>query len=113
MPSGEGTEAGLAAAGRTDSEGTFYLNAIDSGQSGAGTKVGEYIVSVMKQRGDPVPTRAADALPGSPPLNLKIQDLLPVTYKSAATSPLRATVKQGRNTFRFDLDSSARGGEKR
>jgi len=36
-----------------------------------------------------------------------VWDVLPVVYKHAVTTPLRATVKKGKNTYRFELDSSA------
>ena len=42
----------------------------------------------------------------------EIRDLLPAVYKLATTSPLRATVKPGTNTYRFELDSKPRGSPK-
>lgn len=106
---GEG-QAGMPAAGRTGPDGTFRLNAVGGARTGAGTKVGEYVITVLKQVGDPLPGRD----PGNPPTapaDTRVRDVLPTIYKTGATSPLRATVKQGKNTFRFELDSSARVGK--
>jgi len=98
--------AGLPAAGRTTATGTFRLNAGGGVKPGAGTKVGEYVVTIVKQESDPLPAPDPNA-PSSAPPDMKVRDLLPTVYKLAATSPLRATVKKGRNTFRFELDSQA------
>ena len=103
--------AGLPAAGRTGPGGTFLLNAVGGARSGGGTKVGEYVVMVIKQESDSLPARDPNA-PPSPPVDMKIRDLLPTIYKLGATSPLRATVKQGKNTYRFELVSSAAAGAK-
>ena len=98
--------AGLPAAGRTGKGGAFHLNAVGGAKSGAGTKVGEYVVSVVKQEVDLPPAKDPNA-PPAPPGDIKLRDLLPTIYKVGTTSPLRATVKQGKNTYRFELDSSA------
>lgn len=102
--SGQGV-AGLPAAGRTGKAGAFHLNAVGGAKSGAGTKVGEYVVSVVKQEVDLPPATDPNA-PSAPPGDIKLRDLLPTIYKLDTTSPLRATVKQGKNTYRFELDSS-------
>jgi len=97
--------AGLPAAGRTGVDGSFRLYAGGGATPGAGTKVGDYIVTVIKQEADPVPPPDLNA----PPPTLKqseVRDLLPTIYKLAATSPLRATVKPGKNSYRFELDST-------
>jgi hypothetical protein len=106
---GEG-EAGLPAAGRTGAGGTFRLNAIGGARSGAGTKVGEYVVTVMKQESDPLP----EPDPNAPPtiVEIRVRELLPKAYRLPATSPLKATVKKGMNTYRFELSSSAVAGPK-
>ena len=64
------------------------------------------MVTVTKQDHDPVPPPDPDKPPSGPP-NVKVWDVLPVVYKHAITTPLRATVKKGKNTYRFELDSSA------
>ena len=100
-------KAGLPAAGRTDAKGIFRLNAAGGARFGAGTKIGDYIVTVSKMDHDPVPPPDPNGLPGPPP-NVKVWDVLPTVYKHATTTPLRATVKKGKNTFRFDLASDAK-----
>jgi hypothetical protein len=101
--------AGLPAAGRTGPDGSFRLNAGGGAKPGAGTKVGDYIVTVIKQESDPVPPPDLDKPPALPPEN-EVRDLLPTRYKLGATTPLRATVKQGKNVYRFELDSKAMAG---
>ncbi len=103
-----GGVAGLPAAGRTGPDGGFRLNAGGGARPEAGTAVGEYVVTVIKQESDPLPAPDLDAPPRPPPANIEVRDLLPTIYKLGTTSPLRATVKPGTNSFRFDLDSKAR-----
>ena len=81
---------------------TFRLNAGGGATPGAGTKAGDYVVTVIKQEGDPVPPPDLNAPPILPP-EIKVRDLLPTVYKLRTTSPLRATVKKGTNTYRFEL----------
>lgn len=98
-------QGGLPGAGRTGPEGGFQLNAVSGAKSGAGTKIGEYVVTVIKQESDAAPAPDPNA-PPIPPGDIKVRDLLPTIYKLGSTSPLRATVKQGRNSYRFELSSS-------
>ena len=100
-------QGGMPAAGRTGAGGTFRLNAVGGAKSGAGTKVGEYIVTIVKQESDALPAPDPNG-PPVPPGDIKLRDLLPVIYKLGTSSPLRATVKQGKNTYRFELDSAAK-----
>jgi len=85
----------LPATGFTDATGRFVLSARGAGL-GRGTTVGDYIVIVKKEV---VPPGQEEAL--SPIVELHT----PVQYLQKETSPLRATVKQGRNRFEFDLAS--------
>lgn len=85
----------LPAAGFTDANGRFVLSARGAGL-GRGTTVGDYIVIVKKEF---VPPGQEEAL--SPLVELQT----PLQYLQKETSPLRATVKQGRNRFEFDLTS--------
>lgn len=101
-----GGPPGLPAAGRTDAKGGFRLNAAGGARPGSGTKIGDYIVTVTKMDHDPVPAPDPNGPPAPPP-NVKVWDVLPTVYKNATTTPLRATVKKGRNTCRLELDSSA------
>lgn len=108
-PSAAASDAavGLPAAGRTGADGSFRLNAGGGATPGAGTKAGDYIVTVIKQESDSLPPPDLSA----PPPDFKeieVRDLLPVIYKLGTTSPLRATVKPGENTYRFELDSKTR-----
>jgi hypothetical protein len=105
-PESGGPAGGLPAAGRTDTTGAFRLNAAGGATFGAGTKIGDYIVTVTKQDHDPVRPPDPDKPPAAPP-SVKVWDVLPPVYKSEITTPLRATVKKGKNTCRFELDSKA------
>lgn len=109
VSSADEARAGLPAAGRTGPDGAFRLNAGGGAKPGAGTKVGDYIVTVIKQESDPLPPPDLEKPPAAPP-EITVRDLLPDVYKLAATSPLRATVKKGDNVYRFDLDSTSRAG---
>jgi hypothetical protein len=105
-PESSGPAGGLPAAGRTGPDGVFRLNAAGGAKFGAGTKIGDYLVTVSKQDHDPVPPPDPDKPPSGPP-NVKVWDVLPVVYKDAVTTPLRAAVKKGKNSYRFELDSKA------
>ena len=102
-----GGAVGLPAAGRTGTDGSFRLNAGGGATPGAGTAVGDYVVTVIKQESKPVPPPDLDA-PPTPPPESEVRDLLPAIYKLATTSPLRATVKPGINSYRFELDSQGK-----
>ncbi len=102
-----GEAVGLPAAGRTGADGGFRLNAGSGATPGAGTAVGDYVVTVIKQESKPLPPPDLDAPPAAP-AEPEVRDLLPAVYKLSATSPLRATVKPGTNTYRFELDSKAK-----
>lgn len=108
---------GLAAYGRTGANGTFRLTTSQGGRKLGGAPVGDYVVTVVKWRNrledlgpqpDPEDTVAAakwqaeaDRLGSLPP-----DYVVPQAYGDKATSPLKATVKKGRNTgpdFTFEL----------
>ena len=57
---------------------------------------GEYVVTVT-------PPLLEPPLPGKGPAVFKKYPLIPEKYRLEATSDLRATVKKGPNTFRFQL----------
>ena len=103
-----GDARGVPAVGRTGPDGTFQLRALDSGRPfTAGTAVGQYIVTVVKQE---IPALSDPELinnppPVMPPAMLEPRDLLPAVYVSTAKSPLRAEVQKGDNQFRFELSS--------
>jgi hypothetical protein len=110
---------GLVAYGRTDSTGKFRLTTSQGGKRLGGAPVGDYAVTVVKWRNrleelgpqpDPSDGSAAgkwqaeaDRLNSLPP-----DYIVPKSYGEKAASPLKATVKKGRNTgpaFTFDLTS--------
>jgi len=88
VPVGEGD----LAYGQTDAQGICVIQTIQ-GAGGAGTTLGEYIITVRKA----VPTGY-----------MQVEEHVPALYRSETTSPLRLTVTPGRNAFAFDLDSRAR-----
>lgn len=102
---GEGT-VGVPAVGQTGADGTFSLRALQSGRPvTAGTAVGQYIVTVVKQQIPAMsdPEFVKNPPPVIPPEMLEPKDLLPAVYRSATKSPLRAEVQEGKNQFRFEL----------
>lgn len=112
---------GLGAAGTTDAAGVYRLNPLN-GRAEGGTLVGDYLVAVRKwQYEDPGPPpdpsdRKAYAVwqqKSMKAANREPTYVTPKPYGDAATSGLKATVKQGRNTgaaFSFDLKSDFTGG---
>jgi hypothetical protein len=101
---------GLPAVGLTGPGGRFKLTSTGGGVPEAGAVAGEYKVVISKQEvegtGKPIeePTTApvrSTAYPKQP----QVTFIVPRGYERADTSGLRATVKQGKNTFQFELDS--------
>jgi hypothetical protein len=116
--------AGLPANGVTNATGTFHLTAARGGGRSKGTAVGEYVVIVSKSRGRmpdlPMPADGSPQLERWNAEALRLAALppiheLPAEYAEVATSPLRVTVKPGRNTgpsMRFELEGKADRPEK-
>ncbi len=99
------TPRGLTAVGRTKADGTFQLNAIAGARDAAGTAVGAYAITSVKQEGPPIPEPDASGyLPPAPP-NMEVRDVVPKVYGSPTTTPLRAEVNNGKNRFQFKLIS--------
>ena len=92
------SSAGSAAAGFTDAQGRFVLSARGA-RLGAGTTAGDYVVIISKTVIPP-----GEEAKASP----KIVLVTPPIYEVKETSPLRATVKNGRNRFEFDLKSDSK-----
>jgi len=93
---------GLMAAGKTDADGVFTLNASRGKKFGRGTTVGNYIVTVSKltpYKIDRVTGEPTDVLLPEP------KQLMPRVYTTISDSPLRASVSKGLNEFRFELSS--------
>jgi hypothetical protein len=110
--------AGLAAFGQTDAKGIYRLTTVQGGKKLGGAPVGDYTVTVKKYRNrfaelGPPPTPEQDPK-GYAAFKaeydrletLPLESLIPAGYAEMATTPLRATVKPGRNVgpaFTFDL----------
>lgn len=86
------TADGLSAVGLTREDGGYVLNATEGKQYGKGTLQGQYAVMVRKMVPDPNG--------GQKPVLAS-----PARYASRETTPLTATVVQGRNSLDFDLSS--------
>lgn len=109
---------GIAAGGMTLADGSFRLTSNRGGRRNAGAVAGEYVVTVAKWRDDnpPMPPEPDSADPdilrkrreweAAMAARKPLVSLVPKRYGDAATSDLKATVKVGRNTFRFDLRSN-------
>ena len=103
---------GLAAAGRTNADGTFQLNA-QGASPGRGTVAGEYVVTVRKvvAAAGAGPTSTDDPnygkeLPDISGRDAQAKSLVPEVYTDAKTSPLKASVQRGKNTFQFDVKTA-------
>jgi hypothetical protein len=84
-------KTGIPAAGKTDAEGRFRLNATQGKKYGKGTVMGDYVVTVQKLFW---PEGATEP-----------DHITPLVYENSKDSPLRATIVKGRNTFEFALTS--------
>lgn len=112
-PAEEGQSGAIPATGRTKADGRFRLNAIADARPGAGTSLGKYVVTIVKHESGPLPEPdASGVLPPAPP-SREAKNVLPSVYGDVLKSPLRADVRAGKNTFRFELDSSARAEKSR
>lgn len=105
---------GLAAAGRTGVDGSFRLNA-QGAKPGQGTATGEYVVTVRKVATSASlgPTSTDDPNYGKTVPDISGRDdqvkwLVPENYGNAKTSPLKATVEPGKNSFRFEVVSGGK-----
>jgi hypothetical protein len=117
------SDSAVAAGGQTDEKGVFNLTSARAGSRGRGATEGAYVVTIRKYRNPvedlgPMPDPQNDQ-DGSAKwqaeaarLNrLPPESLIPASYADAATSPLRAEVKKGRNTFTFDLTFELKSAE--
>jgi hypothetical protein len=104
-------DTSLPAVGLTDTDGRFRMTSTGGGQPEAGAVVGEYAVVVSKQEveGTGSTIDEVDSAPAPSttyPRQPRITDIVPPAYGRADSSILRATVKPGRNVFRFELEST-------
>ena len=81
----------------------------------AGAAAGDYVVMVTKVEVPPVievPTDHPDygkaVMPTGAEKQSKVKYVVPQSYGDPKKSPLKATVKQGANTFKFEIDSKAK-----
>jgi hypothetical protein len=112
------SDSAVAAGGQADEKGVFNLTSARAGSRGRGATEGAYVVTIRKYR-----NRVEDLGPMPDPQNdqngaakwqaeaarlnrLPPESLIPASYGDAATSPLRAEVKKGRNAFTFELKSA-------
>lgn len=106
---------GLGAAGKTQADGSFTLNARGA-QPGAGTTIGDYAVTVSKiEMPKIVEIDEDDPRYGTPEQdriqqeasNAKPKVIVPEKYSDSETSPFTAQVVSGQNEFAFDVSSKA------
>jgi len=110
---------GLFASGLTATDGTFTLNTAAPGATpGGGAVSGEYQVAILKLNSTAGRTTDDPNDPNYDPLASVSENpnapkkqtyLVPRAYGDASTSGLRATVKKGENTLKFELDSKFGG----
>jgi hypothetical protein len=98
---------GKSAYARTDVKGFFQLTAVQGGQSGTGTMIGNYLVAISKDipSREPTDKELADQERGIS-FEIPIIPVIPVMYNNAQTSGLTAEVVKGKNIFNFDLKSN-------
>ena len=105
--------SGVGAAGRTQSDGSFTLNAQGS-KPGAGTTAGDYNVTISKvEMPKFVGISTDDPRYGTPEQerlqqeadNAKPKIIVPEKYNNVETSPFTAKVQSGSNKFTFDISS--------
>ena len=102
----EGSEGAIAASG-ISKEGGKYTVQVSQGEPKAGTTPGEYIVTIARTETIPVDGRGKEITlpPGATADSYIGVDRLPLKYKNKDTTPFKATVVKGKNTFDFALES--------
>ena len=107
-------ESGVGAAGKTQADGTFVLNATGAAP-GSGTAVGSYAVTVDKVILPEIPVISEDDPRYGTEEEEKLVEkamkaepeyVVPKAYGHRKTSGLTATVSSGENNFTFALESS-------
>lgn len=110
---------GMAAVGTTDANGVFKLTSTGGGAAEGGAMPGEYNVTFMKSAIEVLSAEEAQAMQNDPNYGQGGSELsapptakavVPTAYNSPATSGVKATVKEGKNEFKFDLKSDFTGG---
>ncbi len=105
-------EIGLPASGVTAADGSFRLTATRGGRAGAGTTVGDYVVTVNKSFVEALtPPSEDDPSYGRGPSRFpEITPIVEPVFGDITRSPLRATVVTGKNSgdaFRFEVTRPA------
>ena len=107
-------ESGVAAVGKTQTDGAFVLNATGA-KPGTGTAVGNYAVTVDKvilpeipviSEDDPRYGTEEEEKLVEKAMNAEPEYVVPKAYGHRKTSGLTATVGSGENKFTFALESS-------
>ncbi|MCL2622109.1 MAG: hypothetical protein FWD31_00470 [Planctomycetaceae bacterium] len=93
---------GLQASGVTDAQGVYKLTSVGGKQYG-GAAVGDYVVTLSKREAKPLDKPFVEPISGKEFTETFIE-LMPISYRNAARSPLSATVNAGENKgFDFDI----------
>lgn len=99
---------GRVASGKTLPDGSYQL--MTSGAVRNGAMLGDYVVVIQKEievdgQGKEINYRAQEYNPASgPQVRGRVVSQVPKNYTTAETSPLKATVKQGKNDLEFRLE---------
>lgn len=106
--------AGLPAVGLTGPDGRFKLTSTGGGRPETGAVAGDYKVVIMKQEVEETQKQVEESTVPGPrtyvyPKQPKVTFIVPRGYERAESSGLSATVKRGKNRFRFELDSKFKG----
>ena len=93
---------GMSATGYTDKSGKFKLTA-SQGDAGKGTLAGEYVVTVNK-----ITWITEKRVVSGEEQQVPVTEVnhIPKVYMSEETTPLKATVAAGKNTFAFQLEGT-------
>ena len=101
------SKTGVAALGKTDSEGAYELTTFNTGD---GAVAGAYKVTISSVAADGVSDEIDMDNPGEAYGSMMNDgglqagaNALPQQYASISTTPEQATVKEGSNEFNFDL----------
>ncbi len=95
------TSGGRGASGMTDASGNFTLTTFEAGD---GALPGSYKVRITKTIVEDAPAEPGEpTAPGEEPNMGTQKDLIPAKYKDPNESGLTADVKEGPNTFTFEL----------
>ncbi len=106
-------QQGLSATGITDQSGVYTLTAVGTGEdvarAGGGTLPGEYQIGVIKTEVESYLSEEEAMEQGipyePPPLEPKVDHIVPLRYNLPQRSGLTATVTEGKNNIPIELTS--------